>query len=263
VGQGTGATASAAEVAAISHCARSECIPIAWFSHAHATFALGASGDWGWGWGATSAAADASALRYCQASGGGSGCRPLSRLVTAAPSAAGTGSSLEGRACMINAPSGAGIGPVAAGHVGWAFLVDWFTGEWMYGANEGPGNAAAGNGGSRTWSGEGHWPDLMRTFADALDGPGGANYYHAAGYYKSYRCESEPRNGAVRATNTFISMQDKTYVLGFNDCLTNAADVLLADGAMGLNTNFLVPPHDLPDWYYANDLPGFEPARSI
>ena len=93
---------------------------------------------------------------------------------------------------MINAPSGANgnLLPVGAGHVGWAFLVDPFTGEWMYGANEGPGNVVTGNQDSKTWSGEGYWADLVKTFADALDGPGGANYYHAA---------SKGRDGAAHA----------------------------------------------------------------
>jgi hypothetical protein len=265
VGQGTGATASAAELAAMSDCARSDCIPIARFEDAHATFALGAGGAWGWGYGSTGAEADASAVGYCRANGGGGSCRPLARPVTAAPSQAATGVSLDGRVCMINAPSGAQIGklPVAAGHVGWAFLVDWFTGEWMYGANEGPGNVVYGNQASKTWSGQGHWADLVSSFTGALNGPGGVNYYHPAGYYKTYRCESEPLNDSARATNTFVGLQDKPYNLMSNDCLTNAVEVLVADGTTGLSTNFVLPPHDLPNWYYKNDLPGFEPERPL
>jgi hypothetical protein len=264
VGQGAAATASAAELAAMSDCGQSDCIPIAWFEHAYAAFALGANGDWGWAFDSTAPGADASAVRYCQASGGGSSCRLLVHPVTAAPSQADTGVSLAGRVCMINAPSGAGIGlPVGLGHVGWAFLVDSFTGEWMYGANEGPGNVVTGSQDSKTWSGEGHWADLVKTFADALDGPGGANYYHTAAYYKSYRCESESLNDSTRATNTFISLQDKPYILISNDCLTNAVDVLLADGTTGLDTNFALPPHDAPNWYYNFDLPGFEPSRPL
>lgn len=54
-GQGNGTTASAAEVAAMSDCGRSDCIPIAWFEHANAAFALGANGDWGWAYDSTAA----------------------------------------------------------------------------------------------------------------------------------------------------------------------------------------------------------------
>ena len=231
---------------------------MAWFEHAHATFALGAAGNWGWGWGPTAAGTDASALGSCQANGGGSNCQPLARAVTDAPSAAGTGSSLDGRTCMISAPAGAGH----LGHVGWAFLVDWRTGMWMYGANEGTVSSADAT--SKTWSGEGYWANLASTFAGALDGPGGLAYYHPAGYYTNYRCESLSVNDSSAATNVFIGLQDKPYSLLSNDCLTNAVDVLRADAATGLNASDTAPNlSGAPNLYYLFDMPDFEPPRPI
>ena len=141
VAAGSGPDAADADSSAVTHCDQraAGCVPVTWFRHAYASFAVGAGTGskkaWGWGRAGTAAGADQNALSYCKNHGGGMQCHIVLRAVTASPSAsAQQGSDLIGRVCMINAPTGA----FTLGHVGWAYLVNRDTGQWEFGANAGP-----------------------------------------------------------------------------------------------------------------------------
>ena len=253
---GGGATATAAEAAAISNCTRKgphDCIPVAWFKRAYGAFAVG-TGGWGWGSNGTQAGANSNALNQCS-NHGGTHCRILLTHATAAPSQSDqTYSNLIGRVCLTFAPKGA----ITLGHVGWAVLVNRDTGSWFFGANEGDGHLTAGFP-SRTWYRTGNWTSLLKIFISNLGQGRHKAYFHASGYYKTYRCESFGISDPGNAQSVAGSQQGANYRIPFNDCLSNAVDVLRADGATNLPSYVTDP---VPKDYY-NKLPGFEEARPL
>lgn len=121
-----------------------------------------------------------------------------------------TGVNLTGRACVFNAPKGASFdiaGEHIFGHVGWAYLINRNTGMWEFGANEGPKDNIYGFP-SKTWLAEATWAELIQVFSGALPGGSGTNknYYHKAGYYKTYRCVSTTTNHSTAANAIQFSM---------------------------------------------------------
>ena len=158
---------------------------------------------------------------------------------------------------MIFAPSGAH----SLGHVGWAFLVNQGSGSWYYGANEGsvsgPGTA------SKTWFTNGTWADLLDAFSGEYPGkaidPSHPSYFHKAGYYQTYRCESIVLNDSSSAQSVVSGEQGADYTIPLNDCLSNAVSVLQAYGVTGLPSDVARP---VPRNYYAN-LPDFEAALPL
>jgi len=262
-----GKTATDADVAAIKKCGRSDCIPVGWAEHAYLAFYLG-SGGWGWGTDSTSQAAEQDALGFCENSGA-TGCHLVLEAVTSSPSAASFAwSDLMGRACVFNAPKG-GVpisvdGKTISGHVGWAYLVDRYTGEWEFGANEGP-EAKVGST-SKTWLAEATWPELLKLFRKALPGTGKhPNYYHPAGYYKTFRCASTAANNSTDALTEAQNEYGEPYFIPLTDCLSQVALVLGTYGAPVSEHAYLLDPrYWVPNKYYKSKyMSQFEPEKSL
>jgi hypothetical protein len=139
----------------------------------------------------------------------------------AAPPAVALGS---GTACMVNAPSGATVGPITFGHVGWAFQVGG-TSTWVFGATENGGGSAyvPPGGDTESWNASGSQSQMLAAFRNA-------GHFHPAGYYTQYRCRTIA-NSAVGAANTAIRTQAASgYVFPTNNCLTKSVAILDAYG---------------------------------
>jgi hypothetical protein len=168
-----------------------------------------------------------------------------------------------GRVCMFNAPSGAKIGPVTAGHVGWAFRG---SGNWWYfGATENtsgkPKVPPGGDTGS--WSASGNFAQVAAGFRNS--GPG-----HAAHYYTQYRCRNWPTSNASKAWREIGVQAHNGYNLFKNNCLDKSIAIFRAYGINNLpDGHFWVPvwPDFAAPWFpnhYFNDmLPGFERAQNL
>ena len=268
VASGYGSTPALAEQAAESACSHhaADCLPVVYFIHSYATYETGANGAWSWGSAPTLAAADAAATSWCSTHGGGSACAVRLHAETTAPSSADHGTDLMGRMCMLNAPSGVTgtlpSGLEVVGHVGWAYLQNRDTGVWEFGANEGPGEGKP----ALEWYQDGTWPDLVSVFTHKLTI--GRTVYHKANFYLTYRCASEPAGFTSDAHAKVLSEQHTIYYLPFfghpeNDCLSNAVDVLSADG-VGLPNDEEPIVNALPNHYYGAVLPSlFAPAASL
>jgi len=130
---------------------------------------------------------------------------------------------------MINDPSGVvslnGINLI--GHVGWAFLVNRDSGSWYYGANEGPVTLPYVSL-SKIWATDGTWADLLKAFSGEYGTASDPTYYHKAGLYTTYRCESIPLNDSSYAQSVVSGELSSPgdYSPPDNDCLSNAVDVL-------------------------------------
>jgi hypothetical protein len=156
---------------------------------------------------------------------------------------------------MTNAPTGA----FTIGHVGWAYLVNRDTGQWEYGANEGP-NGFPGDP-SKVWLAQTGWPEMIKLFTHALPGTGKhPDYYHKAKYYVSYRCESTGLNDSSNALSTAEGQIGQDYSIPTNDCLSNAVDVLRAYGAT-LGASYINDP--APNDYFNHKLTFFESAKKL
>lgn len=143
----------------------------------------------------------------------------------AVPHAAALGA---GTACMINAPSGATVGPITFGHVGWAFQVGG-TSTWVFGATENGGGSAyvPAGGDTESWSASGSQSQMLAAFRNA-------GHFHSAGYYTQYRCTAVA-NSAVGAANTAIAQAAANgYFFPTNNCLTKSVSILQAYNAGGL-----------------------------
>ncbi|MBO0771154.1 MAG: DUF4189 domain-containing protein [Actinobacteria bacterium] len=266
VAKGFGTTAAKAEAAAEARCRKqaTDCLPVVSFSHAYATFAVGAGKAWSWGTASTKALADTEAKNWCAAHGGAQACRVVLRATTTDPSVAAHATDLQGRICLVNAPDGVitASGRHFYGRVGWAYLKNRDTGRWEYGATEGrkPGRSA------RNWVRDGTWPQLVATFTKALGWPGNRSYFHRAGFYQTARCASMAAGAkqAAHAVAEGLLTHKKPFRIPGNDSLSNAARVLIAgwvatlDGPSGFLPYLAPLVHNAsPDWYYANGLAGF------
>ena len=262
VAKGFGSTALKAEDAAEAQCEKhaKDCLPVVWFEHAYATFEVGPNHAWAWGASPTSAGADHAADSWCSTHGGGKNCRVVLRAVTTAPSSSAIGTDLRGRMCMVNAPTGVISidGHNIIGHVGWAYLKNRDTGLWEYGANEGPVSIIHLDWRSKTWVRDGTWTKLVVAFAKDLGKGKEKTYFHKAGFYTSIRCSSQA-GFTSDAHAKAESQQNKKYSYPDNDCLSNAVDVLVADGNPGLADALSPLQNTLPNWYYAHGLSNFSP----
>lgn len=271
VARGYGSTPAKAEEAAESACSKhaGNCLPVVYFIHSYATYETGAGSTWSWGTSSTLSGADKAATDWCSTHGGGSVCRVRLRAETNSPSSAGHGTDLMGRMCMINAPSGVTGklpgGLEVVGHVGWAYLKNRDTGVWEFGANEGRSQGKP----AREWYKDGTWPTVVSVFKHALGKGIKKTYYHAANFYETYRCGSEPAGFTSDAHAKVLSEQHTIYYLPFtpghseNDCLSNAVDVLSADG-VGLPNDEEPITSALPNHYYRDVLPSvFSPAANL
>jgi hypothetical protein len=132
---------------------------------------------------------------------------------------------ISGEACVFDAPTGvtAVAGKKFIGHVGWGFELP--SGNWEFGANEGPGNLDI----SHTWYATGSQKQMLAAFRNQ-------GHYHKAGFYTQYRC------AAVKTTSTGVSHAGTTVNKEFNelyaipgqDCESQAYSVLAAYGVTKL-----------------------------
>lgn len=106
-----------------------------------------------------------------------------------------------GKVCMFNAPAGA----YGLGHVGWGYLVGG-TSTWVYGATEDPG---------KNWHTSGTWQQMLAAFK-------GAGTFHAAGYYKYYKCEGSPHSSVGAANKQVAAGEASGYNVDWDNCLTKA-----------------------------------------
>jgi hypothetical protein len=138
-----------------------------------------------------------------------------------APTAAALGT---GTGCMFNAPSGATVGGIDFGHVGWAYQVAGSS-TWIFGATENGGGSAyvPPGGDNESWDTSGTESQMFAAFKNA-------GHFHAAGYYTQWRCHTIP-NTAVGAANTAVGVQDGSgYFFPTNNCLTKSVAILNAYG---------------------------------
>jgi hypothetical protein len=159
---------------------------------------------------------------------------------------AGTAPPSSGEACVFNAPSTAeGL----IGHVAWGFRLP--NGYWEFGANEGPGKRYT----SKTWARIGSHGAMLNTFRNG--GP-----YHSTGYYTTVECVTVPTFNATAAQQEAGYEQDQKYILVFQDCESQAYNVLSKYGVSSLPNDIL---HPVPNSWY-NDLTtsaGFGPPTSL
>lgn len=206
--------------------------------------------------------ADNTAVHLCSTVSDGSPCNVVFNPVTARPSRAATGSNLVGRVCVINAPTGAPIFGHHAGHVGWAYLVNRNTGEWEFGANEGPLDLPLDDH-SKTWFATGTEQQMEAAFAGAWPGTGSdPKFDHGPGYYKYIRCESLGVNHAKAAFGTVVKQQGELYVPATSDCLSDVVNVIriYSGHTAGLPSDVA---HPFPNSYFKNELPNFEPILRL
>jgi hypothetical protein len=138
-----------------------------------------------------------------------------------APSAVALGT---GTGCMFNAPSGATVGGVDFGHVGWAFQVAGSS-TWVFGATEnGGGNAYVPPGGdNESWHISGTESQMFAAFKDA-------GHFHSAGYYTRWRCHTIPNTAVGAANNEIATQAGSGYFFPTNNCLTKSVAILNAYG---------------------------------
>jgi IPT/TIG domain len=139
----------------------------------------------------------------------------------------------------------------AIGHFGWGFLLN--TGQWEYGANEGPDWSQLKWNGfvSKTWFQEGTWKTMLAAFRNSMTNKGKqANYYHKAAYYQSYACESIPTSNSTAAQAAVKKAQGETYWLLARDCITDAVKILQADGGNMPSSNLVTPLKWTPSNYF-------------
>jgi hypothetical protein len=119
-----------------------------------------------------------------------------------------------GTVCMFNAPSGAEIGPLHAGHVGWAFR-EGNTTTWEYGATE---NA------STNWRGRGDQNAMFNAFRQRQG--------NATPYYTKWRCHASPYSSVGAASTKVDQLNKQTYNLLNDNCLTRSIEIFKAyDGS--------------------------------
>lgn len=150
-------------------------------------------------------------------------------LATAGPAAA-LGA---GRVCMFNATEGA----LTAGHVGWAIQVGGAD-DWIYGATEDA---------SHNWQKESNWKAMLNAF----------RVQGGKGYYDTYRCKSTSHSSVTAVKNEVKAAYSRPYNLYTDNCLTRAVEFFVAYDS-DLSSSFPLASYTGPNWYYDNDLGGFE-----
>lgn len=150
-----------------------------------------------------------------------------------------------GTVCMFNAPSGAALGPLHLGHVGWAFR-EGPTTTWEYGATE---NA------STNWRGRGDQNAMFNAFRQRKG--------NATPYYTQWRCEASPYSSVGAASAEVDQLNKQTYSLLDDNCLTRSVEIFTAyDGS---TFDYLPPAADTsPNAYFDNlDGYGFGPVHPL
>jgi len=142
-----------------------------------------------------------------------------------------------GEVCMFNAPSGAELGPLHEGHVGWGYLVGG-TSTWVFGATENP---------SYHWHTSGSWSTMLADFHDA-------DYDHKLGYYTKYKCQYTSTSAVGAANAAVADGESNGYFLLTNNCLTKAVSIFNAYYGFGLGSGAF----DSPNSYF-NDLNWYGP----
>jgi hypothetical protein len=142
-----------------------------------------------------------------------------------------------GTVCMFDAPSGADLGLMEAGHVGWAFR-EGNTTTWEYGSTE---NA------STNWRGRGDQNAMFNAFRQRQ---GNANPY-----YTLWRCHASPNSAVGAASAKVDQLYNQRYNALFDNCLTRSIEIYKAyDGSTfgGMSSGAITSPNR-----YFNNLGGF------
>ena len=158
-----------------------------------------------------------------------------------------------GEACLFSAPHGAVPDGGLVGHIGWGFQNG--TGDdWTFGATEGiaPVPYVPPGGNTDSWQESG-------TFAAMLNAFGTGNHPFSQGefYYLQYRCTKVAASNPSAALAEVQAKDATGYNLVTDNCLTKAVAILQAYNIAGLPNVPLLPPGDLPDTYFASELPAF------
>ena len=158
--------------------------------------------------------------------------------------AAATASSAggSGAACVFDAPHA--VIPVVplVGHVGWGFELP--TGNWEFGANEGPGSSDI----SKTWYETGSRATMLATFATG--GP-----YDNSGFYTQYRCAAVTAFNASAAEQEVSREWHEQYDIAGQDCEAQDFNVLARYGVTNMPGDSDVA---LPNfWFYDLSSAGF------
>ena len=142
-----------------------------------------------------------------------------------------------GEVCMFNAPSGADVGGVNFGHVGWAFRVGGSS-TWEFGATEST---------TFNWRDSGSATDAQNTFR------GLRGHSIAAHYYTQWKCANSASSSVTAASNEVNTLYSQGYNIANNNCLTRTIAIFKAyDGGSfgGLYNGDLEGPNN-----YFNNLP--------
>jgi hypothetical protein len=129
------------------------------------------------------------------------------------------------KACVFDAPTGVTViaGKEIFGHVGWGFELP--SGNWEFGANEGPGNLFI----SKTWYATGTWAQMLSAFRNK-------GHNHAAKFYTQYKCATVSATSASisAAGSTVLREFNEIYVIPGQDCEAQVYNVLTAFGVKQL-----------------------------
>jgi hypothetical protein len=160
----------------------------------------------------------------------------------AAPAAPNQGS---GQACLFSAPYGVIPTGGLIGHTGWGYQ-DGTGSDWTFGATEGNLNPL---GPDNSWMESGTFAEMLNAFGN------GTHYSKGPGYYLQYRCTTVADSNPSAALATAQQEAANGYNLFTNNCLTKSVTILQAYNVPNLPNVPLLPPGDLPNYYFDNELP--------
>jgi hypothetical protein len=150
--------------------------------------------------------------------------------------AAASSASSSGAACVFNAPNGVVPTFHLVGHVGWGFELP--SGNWEFGANEGPGSRDV----SKTWSQTGSRGTMVAAFTKG--GP-----YNKGGYYTQYRCATVNGFNATAAEQQVSHESHELYAIPGRDCEAQAFNVLAKYGVKNMPGDIF---YSLPNIWFAH-----------
>jgi len=83
--------------------------------------------------------------------------------------------------------------------------------------------------------------------------------FHGTGYYTQYRCRNTPFSSVGAANDQAQHEKNDRYELKVNNCLTKSVLIFNAYGV----TDLRGAANTFPNFYFDNELVGFEPARNL
>lgn len=162
---------------------------------------------------------------------------------------------INGKACVFDAPSGVTsvFGHDIFGHVGWGFQLP--SGNWEFGANEGPGNLDI----SKTWYATGTFQQMLSAFRDK-------GRHHSLTYYKTYKCATVNTTGAkIGQAGTTVGKEfNELYFIPGRDCESQVYNVLAAYGVGHLPSDTSIHYWPSPNnWFNHLSSAGFGNAKRL